>query len=231
MTKTCPHCNAKFDGDKRSTHCHDCRDTSAPWRVDEDALERARILLGMVVPARVRRMKGKALRGRYRGIKLAPEAPRDPNVIAATDDDALNALMYHNITVAVRLTPEAASRTIWHEMTHAAQYERDPDAYVEGYKRENAMAKAIAARTGTHLSRVYQHISFETEAKANESLHYTRFPLAVANKRCELPHQAGHPFVVAAHRGHLVLGPRHAEYERRIRDDITAAQRRMRNRA
>ena len=228
MTRTCPHCNADFVGDRRSTQCPDCRDTSAPWRVDEDALARAQSHLGTIVPVRIRRMKGKALRGRYHGIKLLPEPPRDPDVIATTDDDVLNSLMYHHITVALRLTPEAASRTIWHELTHAAQYERAPDAYVEGYAREKAAAKTIAARTGTHFSRVYQHISFETEAKANESLHYSLFPLTLTNKRCELPHQSGHPFVISARRGNLILGPKHDEYERRTSDDITEAQRRIR---
>ncbi|MGI9116011.1 MAG: hypothetical protein ACR2JV_00030 [Gaiellales bacterium] len=229
MNMTCPHCHAAFTGDRRSTYCPDCRDTGAPWRVDEEALDRARAHLGIEVPVRVRRMKGKALRGRYHGIELTPDAPRDLEVIATMSDAEVNAMMFHKITAAVRLTPELASRALWHELTHAAQYERDPDRYLAEYHRESRTAKAIAKRTRTPYARVYKHISFETEAKANEGLHDDLFPLALENKRCELPH-ARHPLVVAARNGRVLLGPRFEEYRQRARADIAAARIRMRKR-
>ena len=230
MIMTCPHCQAQFDGDRRSSFCPDCRDTAGPWRVDEAALDRARAHLGIDVPVRVRRMKGKALRGRYHGIKLLPEAPRDPAAIAATPDDVLNGLMYHHITIALRLTPEFASRALWHELTHAAQYERDPDGYVAGYTRQAQQAKAFARRTRTRYAQVYRGISYETEAKANEGLHADVGPLTLANRRCSLPRQH-HPIVVAAHDGRLVLGPHVEAYRERARADIARARQQMRNRA
>ena len=229
MTRTCRHCAAAFTGG--SAHCPDCRDTAAPWRVDEAALARACAHLGIDVEVRVRRMHGRGLRGRYHGIRLAPEAPLDPAVIATMTDDELAALMHHHITIAVRLTPEDASRVLWHELTHAAQYEHDSDAYIEGYARERAAIRAECAITGEPWGTAYRRISYEVEATANEGLHDDLHPLTLANRRCTLKRIPDHPFVVSATNGRLELGRLQAHGERRRREGIREARRRLTARA
>lgn len=214
MTRTCPHCRAAFAGDRRSRFCPDCRDTAAPWRVDDAALARACAHLGFTTPVRVRRMTGRALRGRYHGARLTPDAPRDMAIVERMTDAELNACMYHSITIAARLTPTMASRTLWHELTHAAQYERDPDRYVAEYRREQREARLASRRTGAPYAHTYRLISFETEATANELLHDELFALTLTNRRCTLAPVPDHPFVVAAEDGRLILSRRHADHER-----------------
>jgi hypothetical protein len=230
MTRTtCRHCGAAFAGG--AVHCPDCRDTAAPWRVDDAALARACDHLGIKVPVRVRRMPGRGLRGRYHGIRLAPDAPRDPAVFGLLSDAELTALMHHQITVATRLTPSVASRVLWHELTHAAQFEHDADGYIEGYARERAAMRAHCARTGEPWGTAYRRISYETEATANEGLHDDRHPLTLPNRRCTLRRIPDHPFVVAATSGRLELGRLAAGADDRQRADVRAARRRLRARA
>ena len=229
MTRTCRHCAAAFTGG--GAHCPDCRDTAAPWRVDEAALARACAHLGIDVEVRVRRMHGRGLRGRYHGIRLAPEAPLDPAVFGRMTDDELGALMHHRITVATRLTPSVASRVLWHELTHAAQYERDSDAYIEGYAREQRAIRAHCARTGEPWGVAYRRISYEVEATANEGLHDDLHPLTLPNRRCTLKRIPDHPFVVAATHGRLELGRLAASADARQQAAIREARQRLRARA
>jgi hypothetical protein len=230
MTRTtCRHCGAACAGG--AVHCPDCRDTAAPWRVDEAALARACAHLGIDVQVRVRRMHGRRLRGRYHGIRLAPDAPTDPAVIEAMTDDELAAQIHHRITVATRLTPSVASRVLWHELTHAAQYERDPDGYVEGYARERDLVRAHCARTGEPWGVAYKRISYETEATANEGLHDDLHPLTLPNRRCTLRRLPDHPFVVGTTSGRLELGRLAANADARQRTAIREARRRLRARA
>lgn len=182
--RNCISCGSPAHG--RRKYCDDCRDTRAPWRVDDDNLLAACDHLGLSVSVDIRRTATRKLLGRYHGIKIPDDAPRDPDVVAQMSDDEINALMRHRITISARLTPEAASRTLWHELTHASQYERDPEYYVQQYAKELREAKALAA-TGMPYNKAYRMISFEIEAKANEELHYTLFPLTLANRRANMP--------------------------------------------
>lgn len=181
---TCISCGSSIDG--RRKYCDDCRDTSAPWRVDTDNLARACDHLGVTVRVNIRRTATRRLLGRYHGIKVPDDAPRDPAVIDTMTEEQIDALMTHYITASARLTPEAASRTLWHELTHAAQYERDPNYYVEQYAKELREARRLADN-GIPFNRAYRMISFEIEAKANEDLHYTMFSLTKANRRANMP--------------------------------------------
>lgn len=181
---TCISCGSAVEG--RRKYCDDCRDTSAPWRVDPDGLARACEHLNITVRVDIRRTATRKLLGRYHGVKIPDDAPRDHAVIDQMTDEELDALMSHYITVSARLTPEAASRTLWHELTHAAQYERDPNYYVEQYTKELQEAKRLA-NNGFPYNRAYRMISFEIEAKANEELHYTLCSLTKANRRANMP--------------------------------------------
>jgi hypothetical protein len=123
--------------------------------VSELKIDKARALLGISLPVRVRKTAGKRVAGRHYGIQTANNGSR-----------------YHYITVAARLTPEQASRTLWHEMTHAAQYEQDPH-FTMTY-------------TAQRLIFGYRDCPLEVEAKANEEYHDTEFSLTKGNKRASM---------------------------------------------
>ena len=229
MIKTCPNCSATFEAHGRTIHCEDCRDTGAPWRSDETNIPIAAKHLGINVPVVVRRSATRKLLGRYHGIKLTPDAVRDEALVKTMSDEALNASMYHFITVSARLTPEAASRVVWHEMTHVAQYERDPQSYVDGYAKELREAKRIAARTGIPFDRLYRMISFEVEAKANEDNHYAICPLTLTNRRANMPTlKKPHSRIARVVNGRVVGGSHAEEFETRAKKNIAAARRMQR---
>lgn len=183
--RNCTSCGSPTTG--KMKYCDDCRDTSAPWRVHDANLLVACDHLKIQVPVVIRRSATRKLLGRYHGIQLREDAPRDMDVIATMTDDELNSFMYHKITASARMTPESASRTLWHELTHAAQYERDSDYYISEYAKELQDAKDIAASGLMTFEKAYRLISFEVEAKANEDLHYTLCPLTLVNKRANMP--------------------------------------------
>ena len=177
----CISCGNNIDS-RRKKYCDDCRDTSAPWRVDAVAVSRALADLDMLLPVDIRRSSGRRIRGRYHGTVLLNDNDR---VVAC-----------HRITVSARMHPADASRTIWHELTHASQYERDPD-----YARKYALYP-------------YDNNPFETEAKANERYHDTMYPLALANRRANMRH-INHPRVAAVVDGQIIDGV-HADASRRF---------------
>jgi hypothetical protein len=175
----------------RNKYCDDCRDTAAPWRVDPAAVSRALADLGVVAPVDIRRSSGRNTKGRYHGMSLLA-------------DDNNDLVLCHRITVAARLHPADASRTIWHELTHASQFECD----VAGY---NAKYKQYA----------YTSNPYELEAKANERYHDTKFSLTLVNKRANM-RPTNHPRVAAVVDGNIVDGvyaDRYRQYNlNRIRD-------------
>ena len=207
MLKTCPSCSATFEAHGRMIHCGDCRDTGAPWRPDERNILIAAEHLGISVGIVVRRSATRRLLGRYHGIKLTRDAIRDAAVVATMRDEDVDKMMFHYITVSARLTPDAASRVLWHEITHAAQYERDPEHYTTRYAKELRDAKRIAARTGIPFERLYRMISFEVEAKANEDNHHSVCALTLANRRASMPAlKKPHSRVARVVNGRIVSG-------------------------
>jgi len=151
--RNCIHCGAAVNS--RYKYCDDCRDTSSPWRISEFEIDRARTLLGISLPIRVRKTAGKRVAGRHYGVCTADNGGR-----------------YHYITIAARLTPEQASRTLWHEMTHAAQHEQDPNFTI------TYMTQRILFG--------YRDCPLEVEAKANEEYHDTEFSLTKGNRRASM---------------------------------------------
>lgn len=220
---TCTNCDTAIPG--RSKYCDDCRDTSAPWRPNDASIQFGADYLGIDVRVLVRRSATRKLLGRYHGIKLTPDAVRDESVINTMTDKDLNAMMYHYITVSARLTPEAASRVIWHEMTHAAQYERNPGHYVSKYAEELRDAKRIAARTGIPFDRLYRMISFEIEAKANEDNHYQVCSLALANLRASMPSlKRPHSRIDKVVNGKIIDGTHADMFEKQAKINISTAK-------
>ncbi len=185
-------------------YCEDCRLTAAPWRVDPVNLERAYEVLGLKVSARISFTTAKNVRGRYYGMELVKDIRSIPD--SEDEDEAMRSMMYHNIRIIHRLMPEDASRTIWHELTHALQYERDPEGYKENYKRECRKAIALTQSRFVSEFEAYLRIPQETEAKANEYYHDTHFPLTLANKRVTMQHKHEQAYVNGAENGHIWHG-------------------------
>lgn len=73
----------------------------------------------------------------------------------------------HKIRVRRSSSAHAASRTLWHELTHAAQHERG-----------DSLDTGISASRASRLSaQAYNELPGEAEAKYNERLHARMFPL------------------------------------------------------
>lgn len=220
---TCTNCDTVISG--RSKYCDDCRDTSAPWRPNDASIQFGANYLGIDVPVLIRRSATRKLLGRYHGIKLTRDAIRDIELVTTMTDNDLNAMMYHYITVSARLTPEAASRVLWHELTHAAQYERDPKHYASKYAEELRHAKRIAAQTGIPFERLYRVISFEIEAKANEDNHYKVCSLTLANLRANMPSlKRPHSRIEKVVNGKIIDGSHAKRFENNAKKNILVAQ-------
>lgn len=88
----------------------------AGWHLDRRALNAAAKQMGLKLPVHVKtNSKYGGKNGTYR-FKPASKAPAGLRVA--------NATAFHNIVVKSYLTPEQATATLWHELTHALQAER-----------------------------------------------------------------------------------------------------------
>jgi hypothetical protein len=204
--RNCAHCGTVVH--HRQKHCDDCSYTKSPWRVDDAALEKACDVLGIVLPVIVLQV---ADRDDPIGLYHAPRK-----------DDSGE--LFHPITIVARLTPEAASRSIWHEITHAAQWEDDPD-FVETYNLMNESAKSVAEKEGVDYKEVYRLIPYEVEAKANERYHESMFSLTRINKRASMKKISNHHRIVSVNKGVIVRGYAADEIEQRNRRRIETAER------
>lgn len=152
-------------------YCDDCkgcrasRETVSVWRVDLDRVDEARAYMGLRHPVYVRRTRGKALQGRYHGL-------RNPWSIARAAGDRFAGESVHYITVSAALHPEKASRTIFHEMAHALQAERDEQAQ-ETYRMTQTMLREKIGTAGELAHLAYLAMPQEIEARVCEGLHDT----------------------------------------------------------
>lgn len=208
--RNCAHCGTAVQNEK---HCDDCSYTKSPWRLDNDALLRACDELGILLPVRVAQVSD---RDDPIGLYHAPRR------------DSVDGGLFHPISVVARLTAPAASRSIWHEMTHAAQWESDPD-FIDNYNRLNEAAQNVAKQNGLDYKEIYRLIPYEVEAKANEAYHDSMFPLALPNKRASMRTIRDHHRIVSVKNGVIVKGYAAEEIERRNRGRIERA-RKMLNR-
>lgn len=200
---TCAHCGAV--GDHAKKYCPNCRDTSTPWRPDKAAIDRARKILGVTLEVRVITTDRDDPIGRYYEPVVAKGNP------------------YHPIDIARRLSVESASRCLWHELTHAAQWEANPD-FVEDYGILEQEAIKLAEKMNIPYAQAYRMIPFELEAKANEEYHYTKFPLMLPNLRASLPNIPDHHRIAQVINGHIVKGHAYDEIERNVRANINKAK-------
>lgn len=173
----CNFCRVLLNDTK--TYCENCSDSSAPWRPHEDNIVAASELLGLSIPVKIVRNESCLVAGTYQGL---------------SDNK-------HLVIVSKRLPVDVASQTLWHELTHASQNERE----------NNFMSRYKSLRE----SGEYRELIWEQEAKANEDYHDTQFPLALANNRVTMLHAHGQKsFVVHSFNGkpvydeHMVQGYR-----------------------
>ena len=123
------------------------------WRYHVPAIEQACDRLG--VSARVRIYLSNSRRGRWLGSQHWDERAGE-----------------HVVMLAAWLSPDGASRTLWHELTHCAQTERGEDLYVD----------ASSSRRARMSREQYAELPGEREASANERL-AARYPLVTACAR------------------------------------------------
>lgn len=142
------------------------------WEVDRVALAKACQALGITAPVHVKRSPGRSLNGAYHGKRLGALVHRHCEPTTA----------YHCITVSAVLHPNDASRTLWHELTHAAQAERDPDFHKK-YAAAEKLQRCKTKKGEAH--RRYQALPWEVEARSNSGLHDEIGALTVAVGRPE----------------------------------------------
>ena len=128
--------------------------------LDPQAIQAAADFLGLEHPVHVQVRRGvHSWLGIYRGLLFQPSGARTTRWSEPRHVIGLNGGM----------DPEQASRTLWHEMAHALQCERDYDGNWRLFFREysDAMravgAKSMAARQGAGHKR-YKAVHFEHEA-------------------------------------------------------------------
>ena len=153
--------------------CEDCRPMRAQtgrahgWEVDRVALAKACDYLGLTLPVYVKRSNGRRRLGAYHGRSIGALIHR--NLIPTQS--------YHRITVAAVNSPEDASRTLWHELTHAAQAERD-QSHGKRYRKWMRYHRANMDGSAKAHAR-YMRNPWEVEARYAERLHDEIGPLVV----------------------------------------------------
>jgi hypothetical protein len=121
------------------------------WAIDQDALVHAMTRLAITRPIVVHVTNGRGGRSRG-GMHWSPRSETNGA---------------HRIAVLRGLSPAEASRALWHELEHAAQYEEAPDTFANDYRAET---RAFG----------YTHNRFEVAARRAERRHYVWFSLVSA---------------------------------------------------
>lgn len=136
------------------------------WKIDPVALDKARDILGIEYPVRIRKASGQAA-GKYHGLGL-----RGPTTEEPLSEPA------HHITISPMVSDKMVNEVVWHEMTHAAQCEDylpeddGPDSYKvanarlrRAFGREMRAIRAERGITTRAMTADYGDVSFEEEAR------------------------------------------------------------------
>lgn len=178
-----------------AVYCPSCKPAAAgatngstrPWRVDYDGVAAVAKHLGLTLPVYIKGTKGINRLGTYRGTRFGMEIHKS----------LPPAQKFHLITVAARLTPEQASRVICHEMTHAAQRERDPESGKK-YAQEMVKRRCKSNTRSAAAHARYEGMAYEVEARKNEALHDTVASCALANTGWQMKPWDKNPRIIAA---------------------------------
>jgi len=203
------------------TKCPDCRDNrqraksgnSAPWRLDDDMLAAAVKHFGLVRPVYVRRSKGVRLLGAYKGTRLGCQLNAAAEPVTT----------YHYITVSARLTDDQASRVLWHELTHAAQAERDP-LFHKKYQTALRDSRAKSTQRSGAAHARYESLPWEVEARKNEGLHDTVGSLTLPNTGWTLPVWRKNPRIMVGTTNGVAVGGDLFRITADAPERVTAAQ-------
>lgn len=114
------------------------------YRIDQKALKDAIAILGLKLPVRVRQHAR----------------------VGNTNGNYRHGVTHHNIMIKSYLTPEQASKTLWHELTHAQQAERAGD--YAGWTLESQQQRRSYA---------YWNRPIEVEARANADKYAPLYPI------------------------------------------------------
>lgn len=131
------------------------------WKLDETALQEIKDFFGLRLPVYVRRTAGRQTYGTYR-LKMGHELPRSVAARIGVHGEKL----YHHLTVSGRRSPEKASATVWHELTHAMQAERIIDMQAGKAARQQQSAWFSANREDNQHR--YDDRPWEIEARTYE---------------------------------------------------------------
>ncbi len=143
------------------------------FRLDRPAISRAGATLGLTLPVRVRTSARKGgCEGNYRLRRDGRTPTGIPTTVAP----------YHDIMVKSYLTPEAASRTLWHELAHAMQAKRSANATGQAIGHPVALAAAWEAHRAAR-GVAYQNKPYEVEARSFEN-RAAEHPLAKELSQC-----------------------------------------------
>lgn len=135
--------------------------TAGGWRVNQAALKEAIDFLGIKLPVRV---KQTGRRGPQQGAHYFRQ--RFGQFMKNPDKDTASGGFYHHITVKNYLTAEEAGRTIWHELAHAMQAERETANAAT--MREAFDAWKFCSARGRGIT--YRAKPIEVEAREHECL-------------------------------------------------------------
>lgn len=121
------------------------------YRLDESAIEEAKEFFGLTLPVRVQ--FNSRVGGTDGNWRLSSDYIGGPN--------------FHKIMLKSYLTPEKASETLWHELTHAMQAERE--ARAAGVEPSHAEAKRVWRESAIRgKGTAYARKPIEIEARAHE---------------------------------------------------------------
>ncbi len=129
------------------------RPQNAPWTLDERAIQEAREFLGITRPVTLKVINhASRTMGEHR-VTVGPNGVRQ--------------------TIAIKgwLSPEDASRTLWHELTHAAQTERALARLPEGLSGRETIAHLKRQPERGYRSVRYERKPIEVEAREHEAMH------------------------------------------------------------
>lgn len=156
-------------GDYRTARAQFNPPADGGWKLDRAALAEAIALLGLSLPVKIKQTSHQG--GRYGAHSFRPlrgKFFRDPSRDTAAGG------MYHHITVKSWLSPEQAGRTLWHELTHAMQAERETAQATTMREQFQGWRFCAARGRGT----AYRAKPIEVEAREHEPLN-DDLPLAV----------------------------------------------------
>ena len=141
-------------------------------RIDPLQITDAEEILGLEHPVYVQIRKAKHFAGKYIGLQDHPHSGCAPFP---------GGKVHHVILINPR-GPDA-SNTLWHELTHALQCERDFDSDFHALaKKHTADSRAVGASSSiksASVSKRYQNTPLEKEAIENAEKMHAKYPFEI----------------------------------------------------